>query len=57
MKAGQFWVVGLLHNKWTSLGMWCRQLESTGTAAAASFGMALPLFWKLTLRHLSCNDT
>ena len=49
MKAGQFWVVGLLHNKWTNLGMWCRQLESTGTAAAASFGMALPLFLEVDL--------
>ena len=35
MKAVQFWVVGLLHNKWTKLGKWCRQMESTGTAAAA----------------------
>ena len=29
--------------------MWCRQLESTGTAAAASFGMALPLFLEVDL--------
>ena len=49
MKAGQFWVVGLLHYKWTKPGMWCRQMESTGTAAAASFGMTLPLFLEVDL--------
>ena len=49
MKAGQFCVVGFLHNKWTNLGMWCRQLESTDTAAAVSFGIALPLFLEVDL--------